>query len=91
VLAPFFVEARHPDRFLIELYDLSPEVVVHSLHAQAETISRSLQELLGTCAAWRQGSLTLSPATWRFDAIQSSGFWSQDRAAARVVHSPYEK
>jgi hypothetical protein len=42
------VEARHPDRFLIELYDLSPEVVVHSLHAQAETISRSLQELLGT-------------------------------------------
>jgi predicted nucleic acid-binding protein len=48
VLAPFFVEARHPDRFLIELYDLSPEVVVHSLHAQAETISRSLQELLGT-------------------------------------------
>ena len=45
---PFFVEARHPDRFLIELYDLSPEVVVHSLHAKAETISRSLQELLGT-------------------------------------------
>lgn len=47
-LAPFFVQARHPDRFLIELYDLSPEVVVHSLHAQADTINRSLQELLST-------------------------------------------
>src|SRR5260370_6095333 len=34
-LQPFHVEARHPDRFLIELYDLSPEVVVHSLHEQA--------------------------------------------------------
>lgn len=45
LLTPFMVEARHPDRFLIELYDLNPEVVVHSLHAQAEAIHRGLEEL----------------------------------------------
>jgi predicted nucleic acid-binding protein len=48
MLTPLLVEARHPDRFLIELYDLNPDVVVHSLHAQAEAIHRGLQELFGT-------------------------------------------
>lgn len=47
-LAPHRVKARHPDRFLIELYDLSPQVVTHSLHAQATAIGRSLEQLLDT-------------------------------------------
>ena len=49
-LQPFRVEARHPDSFLIELYDLSPEVVIHSLHEQATEINRSLDDLLKTLA-----------------------------------------
>lgn len=47
-LAPFRVKAKHPDRFFIELYDLSPQVVTHSLHAQASAIGRSLAQLLDT-------------------------------------------
>jgi hypothetical protein len=43
---PFRVEARHPDRFLIELFDLRPEVIIHSLHEQAEESNRSLEDLL---------------------------------------------
>jgi hypothetical protein len=43
---PFRVEARHPDRFLIELFDLKPEVIIHSLHEQAEESNRSLEDLL---------------------------------------------
>jgi PIN domain len=45
-LRPFRVEARHPNRFLIELFDLSPELIVHSLHEQAEESDRSLEDLL---------------------------------------------
>jgi predicted nucleic acid-binding protein len=45
-LLPLRVEARHPDRFLIELFDLSPEVIIHSLHEQAEESDRSLEDLL---------------------------------------------
>lgn len=47
-LQPFHVEARHPDGFLIELYDLSPELVIHSLHEQATDINRDLSEILRT-------------------------------------------
>lgn len=47
-LAPHRVKARHPDRFLIELYGLSPQVVTHSQHAQATAIGRSLGQLLDT-------------------------------------------
>lgn len=50
-LAPFRMGARHPDRFLIELYDLSPQVVTHSLHAQSSAIGRSLAQLLDTLNA----------------------------------------
>lgn len=45
-LQPFRVEARHPDRFLIELFNLRPEVIIHSLHEQAEESDRSLEDLL---------------------------------------------
>lgn len=47
-LAPFGVEAKHPDSFLIALYDLSPQIVTHTLNAQASAIGRSLSELLST-------------------------------------------
>lgn len=47
-LEPFKVEARHPDRFLIELFDLRPEIVVHCLHEQAADIGRDLTMLLNT-------------------------------------------
>jgi predicted nucleic acid-binding protein len=47
-LAPLKVEARHPDQFLIELYDLSPQTVTHSLHAQSTAIGRTPGELLKT-------------------------------------------
>ena len=32
-LAPFRVEARHPDGFLVLLYDFNPQVVTHTLDA----------------------------------------------------------
>jgi hypothetical protein len=45
-LLPFHVEARHPDGFLIELYDL--KLVIHSLHEQAADINRDLSDILKT-------------------------------------------
>jgi hypothetical protein len=47
-LAPFQVEARHPDAFLVALCDLNPQVVAHSLNAQASAIGRSIAQLLDT-------------------------------------------
>lgn len=47
-LAPFRVEARHPDASLIALYDLSPHIVTHTLDEQALKIGRSTSELLKT-------------------------------------------
>jgi predicted nucleic acid-binding protein len=47
-LAPFRVEARHPDAFLVALYDLNPQVVAHSLDAQASAIGRPVAQLLDT-------------------------------------------
>lgn len=47
-LAPFRVEARHPDAFLVVLYDLNPQVVIHTLDAQASAIGRSITQLLNT-------------------------------------------
>jgi len=47
-LNPFKIEARHPDRFLIELFDLRPELVIHCLHEQAADIGRDLAMLLNT-------------------------------------------
>jgi hypothetical protein len=43
-LQPFHVEARHPDGFLIELYDLSSELVIHSPARIGQTIPPDLQE-----------------------------------------------
>lgn len=47
-LSSHSIEAKHPDDFLIEIYDLGPEAVVRSLHEQASAINRSLEELQRT-------------------------------------------
>lgn len=47
-VAPLGVEAKHPDAFLIALYDLSPQIVTHTLDEQASAIGRSTSELLNT-------------------------------------------
>lgn len=40
------VEVSHPDEFLIDVYYLSPELVVHTLHEQAGDLDRTLPEQL---------------------------------------------
>lgn len=41
-LRPFDITARHPDEFLIDLYHLNPEVVVHTLHEQGSALKEKL-------------------------------------------------
>lgn len=47
-LKPFDITARHPDEFLIDVYHLNPEAVVHVLHQQGSTLKekRSLPQTL---------------------------------------------
>lgn len=47
-LKPFEITAKHPDEFLIDLYHLNGEIVVHELHQQgsALTIPRTISETL---------------------------------------------
>ena len=47
-LKPFDLSARHPDEFLIDLYHLNPESVVHALHEQGCALKekRSLPQVL---------------------------------------------
>lgn len=47
-LSEWGVEAQHPDKFLVDLLDLSPTAVISKLHYQAATIGRTLSELLRT-------------------------------------------
>lgn len=37
-LKPFGITAKHPDEFLIDLYHLAPEIVVHELHEQGASL-----------------------------------------------------
>jgi phosphopantetheine adenylyltransferase len=37
-LKPFEIKAKHPDEFLIDLYHLDGEMVVHELHQQGATL-----------------------------------------------------
>jgi len=46
VVVPWNIEVVHPDDFLIDLYYLNPELVVHTLHEQAADLDRELEELL---------------------------------------------
>src|SRR5262249_45534665 len=47
-LKPFDVTARHPDEFLIDLYHLNPQAVVHVLHQQGSELKgkRTLPQTL---------------------------------------------
>ena len=41
-LKPFDISAIHPDEFLIDLYHLNPEIVVHTLHQQGSALKEKL-------------------------------------------------
>ncbi len=47
-MAPFGIEARTPDEFLINLYGLDPVLVVHTLHEQGNDLKsmRTIQQIL---------------------------------------------
>jgi predicted nucleic acid-binding protein len=47
-LKPFGIEAKHPDEFLIDLYHLNGEIVVHELHEQGASlrIPRTINSVL---------------------------------------------
>ena len=47
-LKPLDITARHPDEFLIDLYYLNPEVVVHALHQQGAALKekRTISQVL---------------------------------------------
>lgn len=47
-LKPFGIEVKHPDEFLVDLYHLDGEVVVHELHEQGRILRtpRSIEEVL---------------------------------------------
>ena len=47
-LKPFEIKAKHPDEFLIDLYHLDGEMVVHELHQQGATLRtpRTITEVL---------------------------------------------
>jgi predicted nucleic acid-binding protein len=52
-LDPLLIEAQHPDDFLVNMYRLHPEILVHVLHEQARAIRWELGSLL---VAQRQGT-----------------------------------
>lgn len=39
-LEPFGIVAKHPDEFLIDLYHLNGEIVIHELHEQGKVLRR---------------------------------------------------
>ena len=43
---PWNIEVQHPDEFLVHLYYLNPDLIVHILYEQAAFIGKSLSELL---------------------------------------------
>jgi len=47
-LKPFGIEAKHPDEFLIDLYYIDGEIVIHELHEQGAALNkpRSINEVL---------------------------------------------
>jgi predicted nucleic acid-binding protein len=51
-LEPWDIEALHPDDFLIDVFYVNPELVVHILHEQAAEIDRELKKQLNVM---RQG------------------------------------
>jgi predicted nucleic acid-binding protein len=62
VLNPFGITAKHPDEFLIDLYHLDHEIVVHVLHQQGEEMRRprklgEVLDSLRTCRCIRFAQL----------------------------------
>lgn len=51
-LKPFDITARHPDEFLIDLYHLNPEAIVHVLHQQGSDLKEK-RTLLQTLTVLR--------------------------------------
>lgn len=49
-LNPFEITAKHPNEFLIDLYHLNREMVVHELHQQGTALrtSRTITEVLAS-------------------------------------------
>ena len=47
-LKPFGIEAKHPDEFLIDLYHIDGEIVIHELHEQGAALNkpRTINEVL---------------------------------------------
>lgn len=47
-LKPFGIVAKHPDEFLIDLYHLNGEIVIHELHEQGQVLRtpRTINEVL---------------------------------------------
>jgi hypothetical protein len=47
-LKPFDIEAKHPDEFLIDLYHIDGEIVIHELHEQGAALNkpRTINEVL---------------------------------------------
>lgn len=45
-LATWGIEVSHPDEFLVDLFYLNPELVVHVLHEQAAELDRNLEQQL---------------------------------------------
>ena len=56
-LKPFGIEAKHPDEFLIDLYHVDGELVVHELHEQGATLHkpRPIDEVLKSLETCRCG------------------------------------
>ena len=54
-LKPFGIEAKHPDEFLIDLYHIDGELVVHELHEQGAILHkpRTINEVLKSLEACR--------------------------------------
>jgi len=54
-LNPFRISVKHPDEFLIDLYHIDGEVVIHELHEQGAALStpRSIMEVLNSLETCR--------------------------------------
>ena len=49
-LKPFGIEAKHPDKFLIDLYHIDGEIVIHELHEQGAALNqpRTINQVLSS-------------------------------------------
>jgi len=62
-LAPWSIEAAHPDDFLLDIFNLHPEAVVQTLHEQAFDLGRDLKKQLSVLEAGLPRSVKLISET----------------------------